>query len=147
MYGDTAVIRRLAGQMREQAADLRIEADRLVGSVDAVAWNGGAAEAMRGAMRDFAVRLRAAANEHDDAAEALDAHAAEVDRLKALIAAIEARTRSMIAEAKDRIASAANAVANGLRALASDSFDDVLARFQPPPSGHKAWLNDDVPGA
>ncbi len=146
VYGDTAVIRRLAGDMREQAADLRSEADRLVGLVDAVAWDGSAAEAMRGAMREFALRLRAAAGEHDDAAEALDAHAAEVDRLKALIAAIEAKTQSLMAAARDRISSFASTVASGLSAVMPDSVDNMLANFVPPPSGHKSWLDIDLPG-
>lgn len=146
MYGDTAVIRRLAGQMAEQGGDLRVEADRLVAAADAVAWNGPAAEAMRAAMRDLAVRIRKAADEHDDASGALNAHAAEVDRLKALIAAIEARASSLISAARDKVAGFASAVASGLSAVMPDSVDEALVAFSPPPTGHMAWLDVDLPG-
>lgn len=146
MYGDTSVIRRLAGQMREQAADLRQQADRLVASADAVHWTGRAAEAMRTHMRESAADLRKTADDHDGAAEALMHHAAEVDRLKHLIAAIEHKVHSLIADAKSRLSSLAGKIADGLKHLAPDPVDRVLDSFTPPPPGNKAWLDVDVPG-
>ena len=87
MYGDTSVIRGLARGLRDQAADIRAEADRLVGQADQVHWTGLAADALRHRTHDRAAELRRSAGLHDDAAAALDHHADEVDRLKDLIAA------------------------------------------------------------
>ena len=47
MYGDTAVMRRHAATLRDQAADIRAAADLLVGRAEQISWAGRAAEAMR----------------------------------------------------------------------------------------------------
>ncbi len=91
MYGDPEVMRHRAGELREQAVELRLLADRLVGQAESVAWSGRAATAMRERIRDRAARLRELAVGHDDAAATLDRHRGEVERLTELIAATERR--------------------------------------------------------
>lgn len=145
VYGDTDVIRRLAGQMREQGEELRLECRTLLASVEGVQWNGKAAEAMRAHMKDTAASLAKTAREHDEAADALVAHAAEVDRLKALIAEIEHRAMGLIAGAESRLRSLASQAVDLVKAAPS-GVDAMLASFVPPPSGTKAWLDVDLPG-
>lgn len=146
-YGDTAVIRRLARALRDQAAEIRAEADRLVGLADTTHWTGRAADAMRRRARERASGLRRTASLHDDAADALDRHAREVDRLTELIASTERRVGAMVEAARERLARAASALLGGLHGLAPDPLDRLLDRFVPPPSGHRDWLDVDLPGA
>lgn len=150
MYGDTSVIRRLARAMRDQAVDIRAEADSLVSQADNVHWTGLAADAMRRRTRDRAAALRRSAGLHDDAADALDHHAREVDRLKDLIASIERTVHGLIDGARDRLADIGhglvNGLANGLTHVLPDAADDLLDRFVPPPPGNKDWLDVEVPG-
>jgi hypothetical protein len=118
MYGDTRVIRGLARRMRDQADDLRGEADRLVGQAEGVWWTGWAADGMRSRARARGSALRHTATLHDDAAQALERHADEVDRLQELIAWVERRVQ----------------------------LHQLLDRFVPPPHGHRDWLTVDLPG-
>ena len=96
MYGDTTVIRGLARGLREQGQEIQAEADALVGRAEAVPWAGFAADAMRRLAQDHASGLRTCAGLHEDAAEALERHAREVDHLKDLIAAAERRVLRML---------------------------------------------------
>ena len=96
MYGDTAVIRRRAAELRERAAEIRAEADRLVARTDAVGWLGLAGDALRDRVRERALALRRSAGLHDDAADALDRHAHEVERLQRLIEEVERRVRRLV---------------------------------------------------
>jgi hypothetical protein len=89
MYGDTDVMRKHAGRLREQGSDLRVLADRLVAQTEATGWAGRAAEALVERIRDRAARLHEVAARHDSAAQALQAHLVEVDRLKEAIADAE----------------------------------------------------------
>ena len=123
MYGDTTVIRGLARTLREQATDIRTEADSLVGHADVVRWTGLAAEAMRRLAREHAGDLRACATHHDDAADALDRHAREVDQLVELIAVVERRFHHLL-----------------------DAAAHIFHRIVPPASGSKDWLDVHVPG-
>ncbi len=100
---------------------------------------------MRLHMKDTAAKLTKTAQDHEDAADALLAHAAEVDRLKELIAAIEHKAMSLVAGAENRLRSLADQAVDDVRAVPS-GVDAVLAAFNPPPSGNKAWLNVDLPG-
>jgi hypothetical protein len=139
MYGDTEAIRGLARTMREQGTALRSEATALLGRAEAVAWQGLAADAMRASVLAQAASLRRTAGLSDDAAAALDRHADEVDRLKALIAEIERKVHALVDAARDRL--------TGLLAdVLPDPVDELLARFDPPPPGHRAWLLVDLPG-
>ena len=132
MYGDTTTIRALARDLRERADDLRAEADRLSARADSVSWHGLAADAMRAHAHGRSAALRRTAALHDDAGDALDRHAREVDRLKDLIAAIERKARGIIDAARDR--------------LLPDALEGLVRRFTPPLPGSRDWLTVDLPG-
>jgi hypothetical protein len=121
MYGDTDVMRRQAGRLREQGDDLRALADRLVAQAEGVPWSGRAADAMRERARERATRIREAADRHDTAAGSLDVHLAGVEQLKDSIAEAERRTRNLL-------------------------DDGDLTGFEPPAPGHKDWLSVALPG-
>lgn len=122
MYGDTEVMRRRADQLRQQGVDIRVLADHLVARTESIGWTGRAAESMRERIRDRASQLREAADRHDAAADALDKHLGEVERLKDLIAITQRKVTS----------------------LAGD--DEELTTLEPPPDGHRDWLSVSVPG-
>ena len=117
MYGDPSAIRRLAGGLRDQAGEVRAEADRLVARTDAAGWLGRGGDALRDRVRERALGLRRSAALHDDAAEALERHAREVDRLQRLIEEVEHRVRRLVG----------------------------AAPFDPPPRGSLRWLEVEVP--
>ncbi|MGY2700833.1 hypothetical protein [Nocardioides sp. HB32] len=119
MYGETDVMRKRATQLREQGIEIRRMADRLVARTEAVGWTGRAADALAIRIRDRASRLHDVAARHDAAAESLEAHLLEVERLKDAIDDAEHRARH----------------------LAEDGVP-----FSPPPPGHKDWLALDLPG-
>jgi uncharacterized protein YukE len=130
MYGDTARIRALAAELRDRADEIRELADRLAARAERVPWQGLAAHAMRGNAHQRTAALRRTACLHDEAADALDRHAREVDRLKDLIAAIERKVRGLLDSAADKVL-------------------DVLGaadRFVPPPPGSREWLTVELPG-
>jgi hypothetical protein len=139
MYGDTEAIRGLARTMREQGAALCHEAETLGARAECTPWEGLAADAMRLRVRAQVESLRRTAALADAAAIALDHHADEVDRLKALIAAIERKVMDLVATARDRLTGLVDAVL-------PDPVDELLARFVPPPPGHRDWLTVDLPG-
>jgi hypothetical protein len=139
MYGDTEAIRGLARTMRDQGAALRSEATSLLARAEAVPWQGVAADAMRARVRAQVAALRRTAGLSDDAAVALDHHADEVDRRKRLIAEIEHRVTALVSAARDRLAGLVSSVL-------PDPLDELLARFVPPPPGHRDWLLVDLPG-
>lgn len=146
MYGDTDAMRTRAGQLREQAADVRALADRLVAQVDAMTWSGRAAADMRARVKDRAAHLRDCATDHEQAAESLERHLGEVDRLLEGIADVEHKVSSLVADARARIAElSSHDDRDGIRSEPSDA-DRILARFEPPPSGHKDWLTLTLPG-
>jgi len=95
MYGDTEVMRAHVGRLREQAADIRTEAERLASRAEAVGWPGRAAEALRGRIRDRAAAVRATAQRHDDAADRLERHLTEVDARKEAIAEREDKAEAL----------------------------------------------------
>jgi len=146
MYGDTTVIRALAAGLRDQAADIRSEADRLVARTEAVGWLGRAGDALRERARQRALDLRRSAHLHDEAADALDRLAREVDRVQRLIADLERRVHRLIDAARGRLHDLVDSVERGARALAPDPADEWLARFVPPPPGSRGWLDVEVPG-
>lgn len=147
MYGDTDVMRRRARQLREQGVDLRSTADRLVVATERSGWTGRAAVSLDERIRDRATHLREVAAGHDAAADALDRHLAEVDRLKDTIAATERRADRLVSEARTRLARSREPRGDEprLRALPG-AEDERLAAFEPPPSGHRDWLSVELPG-
>ncbi|MEJ7796756.1 MAG: hypothetical protein WKF50_14470 [Nocardioides sp.] len=149
MYGDTHVMRRRADQMREQGVDIRTLADQLVTQTESIGWAGRAADSMRERIRERATHLRAAAAQHESAADALDRHLQDVDAAKDTISNTERKATSMVADARTRVAriqadNDADAD-SGVRRVA-DADDQALAGFTPPPAGHKDWLTVTLPG-
>lgn len=120
MYGDSEAMRRRAAELREQGADLRTLADRLVASTAGADRTARAGAALDERIRVRADRLREAAGRHDHAAEALTAHRREVDRLKDAIADTEHRATLLLAQ--------------------------TGATVPTPPPGHRDWLTLDLPG-
>lgn len=147
MYGDTGLMRRRAAQVREQGEDIRVRADQLVAQMDAIAWTGRAAEAMRERIRERAAHLRDVAARHETAADSLERHLREVEALKEQIAATQRRAEGLVAEARGRVARVAGSDdPAGVRREPTDA-DLRLAAFTPPPPGHKDWLDVELPGA
>jgi len=130
MYGDPTSIRRLAAGLREQAGEIRGEADRLVARTDAAGWLGLGGDALRVRARERARDLRRAATLHDDAADAVERHAHEVDRLQRLIEEIERRARRLVDAARDQL---------------DDRVSGWLDGFDAPPRGSVRWLEVEVP--
>ena len=141
MYGDTVVMRKRAGQLRERGADIRAAAERLVARSEAVPWRGRAADAMRERVKERAGHLRAAAHAHDTAADSLDRHVAEVDRLKESIAEAERRLGGQIVEAQHHVE------ATSYDEPAATDHDRALATVTLPLSGHADWLTLELPGS
>ncbi|MGD9958594.1 putative T7SS-secreted protein [Nocardioides sp.] len=146
MYGDTAKIRQLAHQLRDRATDLRCEARGLSEQVAAVRWTGRAADAMRAFAERRLQQLLECAHRHDDAAVALERHAAAVDHLKQVIAEVEHRARALVHGARARLTSLTHQALAGVAALTPDPVDEALDRFVPPPPGHLDWLGVRLPG-
>ena len=138
MYGDTDVVRALARQMRARGADIRAEADDLLGRAEAVPWSGLAADAMRRLAHEHAGWLRRCAAEHESAAEALERHARQVDHLEEVIAAIERKVRHLLD-------SAAGGLAGLVDHVVPDSVGRWLHDFDPPPPGSLEWLDVHLP--
>ncbi len=136
MYGDTAVGRKRVAELREQGGDVRALAARLVSQAEAVPWHGKAAEAMRERIRERASHLRAAAAQHDAAAESLAAHLGEVDRLKETIDLRSRKATTLVEDARTRASEGAP----------DDGADAPLLAFDPPPAGHRDWLTVELPG-
>ena len=146
MYGDTLVMRRRAAQLREQGEDIRTMAEQLVTGSDEVVWTGRAADAMRDRVRERAAHLRDAANAHDVAAASLEKHLGECDRLTESIAGIERRASSLVADARTRVARLQGSPDDDAVRPAATREDQALVAFAPPPSGHKDWLDVELPG-
>ena len=139
MYGDTAAGRRRAAQLREQGGDVRALAARLVSQAEAVPWRGKAAEAMRERVKERAAHLRAAATQHETAAESLGRHLLEVDALKEAIEVRAHKAHALVEDARTRASEAAPGTE-------PDAADAVLLTFDPPPAGHRDWLTVELPG-
>ena len=108
MYGDTDVMRKHAGRLREQGVEIRALADRLVAQTES-ARAGPAAprDAMRERIRERATRLREVADRHDGAADTLDEpHLQVVDELKDAIAEAERRAAALLDDGARRVRAA-----------------------------------------
>lgn len=157
MYGDTTVIRRLAGQMDERAVDLRAQTRGLLGAAEQTTWKSTAGSAMRKRVAERASGIEEVARSYEDAAAKLRHHADEVDRLKELIENIARTVGHLISGAIDRLKDAGHAIIDGaidgakklghLMGIGGDDSPDphdvALASFDQPPPGDMAWL--DVP--
>jgi uncharacterized coiled-coil DUF342 family protein len=150
MYGEPRRIREVAERLERRAEELRTEADALHVASEEIAWVSVAADRMRAHARERRDELVQVAREYDEAARAVRAHAAEVQRLLDLISAIERQVRAIVSEAIDRVKDAVGKVLNGLKDALTpgDEEDRRLAETPLPPPGHKDWLDmsDRVPG-
>ncbi len=142
MYGDTTVVRALARRMRARADDLRTEARELVGRTEAVTWTGLAADSMRSLARDHAHLLQRCADAHEAAADTLDRHAREVDRVKDLIAAAERRVLHLLESTSGGLG---GLVGHMVGHVLPDAFERWARDFDPPAHGSVAWLDVEVP--
>ena len=101
------------------------------------------------AMRKRAAHLRDCASRHEGAAESLERHLGEVDRLKDAIGATERRAGSLVTDARARIARLGRpddpAGVAGVAGEPTDT-DRILDQFVPPQPGHKDWLTVTLPG-
>jgi hypothetical protein len=146
MYGDTAAMRKRAAQLREQGTDVRAMADRLVSRLESLDWQGRAAADMRSRIHERAAHLRDCAGQHEDAAETLERHLAEVDSLKDSIAITERQASSLVTDARTRIARLhRHDDPAGVTREPTDT-DRLLDQFVPPKPGHKDWLTITLPG-
>jgi hypothetical protein len=148
MYGDTEVLRRRVDQLREQAVDIRVLADQLVGRTESIGWTGRAADSMRVRVTERATHLRGAAAQHETAADALEKHLLAVEAQQEAIATIERRATELVAEARTRLADVRrrNESADPGLHVEPDPDDVTLAAFVPPASGHRDWLGVELPG-
>ena len=89
-------MRRRAGQLREQGADVRALADQLVAQTESLGWTGRAAESMRQRIQERATHLRGAAAQHETAADSLDRHLHAVARLQDSIAETERKVAALV---------------------------------------------------
>jgi methyl-accepting chemotaxis protein len=106
MFGDTTTIRALARRLRERADEIRDLAAALTAGAREVAWQGVAADAMRTHVETRVLALHRTARLHEDAADALDRHAREVDLVK-----------DLVDEAKDAVQDAAKGTIGRLKEL------------------------------
>ena len=81
MIGDTATIRALGRRLRERADEIRDLAAGLARRADSVPWTGLAADAMRAHTAGRVAALLRTAALHEEAADAIERHAREVDLL------------------------------------------------------------------
>lgn len=146
MYGDTELIRRRVSALRDQGAEVRALAEELVARVEGLGWTGRAADAMTARVTDRATHLRAAADGHVAAADALADHAEAVDVATDDIASVEARVSAMVMDAQGRVAAIHANNENGGPPVTPDPIDEILAAFVAPPRGHRDWLDVDIPG-
>jgi methyl-accepting chemotaxis protein len=134
-------MRKRAGQLREQSAEIRAAADQLVARSEAIPWRGRAAEAMRERVKERASHLRAAARAHETAGDSLVRHLGEVDRLKEAISEAESKLGGRVAEARHRVE------AGTYDPAAATDHDRALAGIELPPTGHADWLALELPGS
>jgi uncharacterized protein YukE len=146
MYGDTAAIRARAHRMRERAHAIRSDARALLAGAETVPWQGLAAEAMRRLARDHVNDLHRCAAAHEEAADALDRHARDVDHVKELIADVEHRVLGILHAATGDVAGmVGHVLPDALEPWTGDWAHDWARDFVPPPHGSLAWLDVHVP--
>ena len=148
MYGDSSQIKRRTAQLRDQGAELRALADRLVARTEAVGWRGRAADALHDRIGERAATLRDLAGHHEGAADALATHRELVDDAKERIAAARERAGALVEAARERVTAIdrANAERGSGPQVEPDPDDLELLAFQPPATGHRDWLTVELPG-
>jgi hypothetical protein len=149
VYGDPAKIEQLAQALRTEAGRAAEQAGRVRTAVDALEWEGSAADAFRERMGQ---RIKAAETAQADllaAAEALQRHAERVRELLAEIARLQEAVTGWLDRAIDAAGNAAERAWDAVKDLAGAVVN--IADFLPwrnwdfdptntPPPGHKDWL-------
>lgn len=102
MYGDPDAIRALARTLTDQGDAVRAEGRRLLALLGATRWSGLAADAAHAVAQRRVDDLAACAVRHDDAADALVRHAAEVEHRLAVLARAEDLLGGWVADGLDR---------------------------------------------
>jgi uncharacterized protein YukE len=99
MYGDMSHLRAKARTLRAHADELRARSASVAGDTASMSWNSRAGDALRSRVRETHDALGQRARALDDAAAALEAHAASVDHVKDEIAAAERVASSILQSA------------------------------------------------
>lgn len=97
MYGDPDTIRALARTLTDQGEEVRAQGRRLLAAVASTRWTGRAADAADARARERVDDLTVCAVRHDEAADALLRHAAEVEHRLAVLARAEAVLGGVVA--------------------------------------------------
>jgi uncharacterized protein (DUF3084 family) len=110
MYGDMSQLRAKARTLRAHADDLRARSATVASDAGSMSWNSRAGDALRSRVRDTHDALGQRARALDEAAAALEAHAAAVDHVKDEIAAAERVASSILAAAQHLVANVVHKV-------------------------------------
>ena len=144
MYGDTAAMRKRAAQLREQGADVRAMADRLVAQAESVDVAGRAAESCAPASRTAprTCGLRRAARRPPPTR--WTATLGEVDRAQGRHRDHRAQGRRAGHRRPDPHAAPRHDDPAGV--TREPRGRRPLLAVHPPPAGHKDWLTVKLPG-
>lgn len=150
MYGDPARIEALARSLRTEADRAAGQADRIRATVDALEWQGEAADAFRERMGRRIKSCETAQADLVAAADALQRHAEQARALLAEIARLQDAVTGWLNRAIDEAGNAAERAWDAVRDVVGGVVDylDFLPwrdwDFDPtitPPPGHKDWLD------
>jgi methyl-accepting chemotaxis protein len=122
MYGDMAVVRGNAAQLRAQGDDVRARALGIKARAEDMNWNSAAATAFRAEIGVTADALGRSAAALDSAADALAAHASAVDEVKAVIR----QAQQWAAERLDEARSLAGNVVKVVQDVAENAVTGVM---------------------
>lgn len=150
MYGDPAKIEELAQRLRAEASRAADQAGRIRAAMDALQWEGAAADAFRERMGRRGKACETAQADLTAAAEALQRHAEQVRALLAEITRLQESVTGWLNRAIDQAGNAAQRAWDALRDFGGAIVD--VADFLPwrnwdfdptitPPPGHKDWLD------
>jgi chromosome segregation ATPase len=141
MYGDTTRIRARATALRTDATELRARGKTLRAEGDSLTWKSPAADALRERLTSTADELGPRARLLDDAADALERHARQVDEHKASIG----QAMTWLSERRDEALGFLRSAEAGVETVAheavSRSRDIASALASPPAAGSRLWLD------
>jgi hypothetical protein len=141
MYGDTTRIRARATTLRADATELRARARTLRAEGDALSWKSPAADTLRSRLTSTADDLGPRAHLLDEAADALERHARQVDEHKAAIDG----AMKWLTERRDEAVGFLRTAEAGVETVAheavSRSRDIASALAAPPAVGSRQWLD------
>jgi hypothetical protein len=145
-YGDPAELDRLAGQLRQHAAEVRRRATDHVRQAQAARWVSAAAQAYRNRVAEDRSAAGRAAVELERAGNLLHAHADEVRARLALIAMFEREATAWFAHRATSLMDSAENVVDPAGRFVTKLLHDAPWSTWPigphnlPPSGDRRWL-------